>query len=74
LKCTTKESSGVVEPSGAEGLHVLFRLFGEFEKQSACRQFGIINQSVKDVKEKAGWRVRARERKKASRREYFSAC
>lgn len=26
LKCTAQESSGVLEPPGAEGLHVLFRV------------------------------------------------
>lgn len=32
-------------------------LFSKFEKKSACRQFGFINQSVKDVTEIAGCRV-----------------
>lgn len=33
-------------------------LFLEFEKKSACHQFGFINQSVKDVTEIARCRVR----------------
>lgn len=44
-------------------------LFSEFEKKSACRQFGFVNQSVKDVTEIARCRVRdggrERERKTA---------
>lgn len=60
LKRTTQESSGVLEPPGAEGLHVLFRVnfFQSLKRKSACRQFGFINQSVKDVTEIAGCRVR----------------
>lgn len=75
-----RKSSGVSEPPGAKGLHVLFSLFfSKFEKKSACRQLGFLHQSGKDMSKIAGCRERDRggrkgeEKKRDSRRKYAEA-
>lgn len=49
-------------------------LFLKFKKKSAFRQFGFINQSVRDVREIAGCRVKGWGVERNKRQEYFSGC
>lgn len=78
LKCTTQESSGVLEPPGAEGLHVLFRVTVLKVWKEVCLPSVWIHKPKRgrcdEDGEVQGWEMEGEEKNKDGRQEFFSAC
>lgn len=78
LKCTTQESSGVLEPPGAEGLHVLFRVTVLKVWKEVCLPSVWIHKPKRERcdgdGEVQGWEMEGEEKNKGGRQEFFSAC